>query len=340
MNKILSIVLPVYNTEKYIKRCLDSIVIDDVIDDIEILIISDGSKDNAINIAKEYNKKYPKSVIIVEKENGGHGSTINKGLEIASGKYFRVLDSDDWFNCKDFIEYIKRLKKEDCDLVVTNYSQEHIYNNESIYLKYKDLKDNKLYDFDKMDLNLLNGEYFVMATSTYKTELLRKSNLKLYEKTFYVDMQYNMVAFSLVKTIKFYDLSVYRYFIGRKDQSNNFTSLVKNQDNHEKVMRFMIEYYTNNFDDFSKNKKEYYSMIIYYMLYTHYSIYCVYDKNHKLAYQKIKKFDEYLKQKNIDLYNKSNIGIIKANRKTNFVFTEINGGKFKKMITFLNLLRR
>ena len=228
MNKILSIVLPVYNTEKYIKRCLDSIVIDDVIDDIEILIISDGSKDNAINIAKEYNKKYPKSVIIVEKENGGHGSTINKGLEIASGKYFRVLDSDDWFNCKDFIEYIKRLKKEDCDLVVTNYSQEHIYNNESIYLKYKDLKDNKLYDFDKMDLNLLNGEYFVMATSTYKTELLRKSNLKLYEKMFYVDMQYNMVAFSLVKTIKFYDLSVYRYCIGRKDQSNNFTSLVKN----------------------------------------------------------------------------------------------------------------
>ena len=95
MNKILSIVVPVYNTEKYIKRCLDSIVIDDVIEDIEILIVSDGSKDSAINIAKEYNEKYPKSVIIVEKDNGGHGSTINKGLEIASGKYFRVLDSDD-----------------------------------------------------------------------------------------------------------------------------------------------------------------------------------------------------------------------------------------------------
>ena len=340
MNKILSIVVPVYNTEKYIKRCLDSIVIDDVIEDIEILIVSDGSKDSAISIAKEYNEKYSKSVIIVEKDNGGHGSTINKGLEIASGKYFRVLDSDDWFNCEDFIEYIKRLKKEDCDLVVTNYSQEHIYNNESIYLKYNNLEDNVLYDFDSMDLSLLNGEYFVMATSTYKTELLRKSNLKLFEKTFYVDMQYNVVAFSLVKSFKYYDLSIYRYFIGRKDQSNNFISLVKNQDNHEKVMIFMIEYYTNNFNKFSQNKKDYYSMIIYYMLFTHYSIYCVYDKNHKSAYQKIKKFDIYLKQKNLYLYNKSNIGIIKANRKTKFIFTKINGKKFNKALTLLNLLRR
>lgn len=340
MSKILSIVIPVYNTEKYIKRCLDSIVIDDVIDDIEIIVVSDGSKDNSINIAKEYEKKYPKSVIIVEKENGGHGSTINKGLELAKGKYFRVLDSDDWFNTSDFVNYVKRLKKENADLVVTDYSQEHIYNNKSIYIKYNKLEDNVLYEFDNIDLHLLNGEYFVMATSTYKTELLRKSKLSLFEKTFYVDMQYNVVAFSLVKSFRYYNLDIYRYFIGRKDQSNNFNSLVKNQDNHEKVMKFLIDFYTSNFKSFSSNKKEYYSLIIYYMLYTHYSIYCLYDNNHKNAYEKIKNFDLYLKETNMDLYNRSNIGIIKANRNTKFIFTRVNGKLFNKILSFLKLIRR
>lgn len=338
--KYLTILIPVYNTEKYIKRCLDSIVLDEIIDDIEILIVSDGSKDNSLKIAKEYEALYPNSIIIIEKENGGHGSTINKGLELATGQYFRVLDSDDWFDSKNFIKYVELLKNDNCDLIVTDYSQEHIYNNESIYLKYTNLNNGKTYNFNEMDLKLLNGEYFVMATSTYKTALLRESNLLLFEKTFYVDMQYNIVAFSKVNSIKYYNLDIYKYFIGRKDQSNNYNSLVKNQDNHEKVMRFLIDYYTNNQSFFSKNKMEYYKKIIYYMLYTHYSIYCIHDKDHKNAYHKISKFDEYLKNINSDLYATSNIGIIKANRKTNFIFTKLNGRMFNKIITFLKMFRR
>ena len=163
MKKILTILIPVYNTEKYIKRCLDSLIDESIIDNIEILIVSDGSKDNSILIAKDYEKKYPNSIKIIEKENGGHGSTINKGLEIATGKYFRVLDSDDWFNTSDFVKLVNYLKNDDSDLVVTNYSQEHVYKGETIYLEYKNLVDNKIYDFDKIDLSILNGEYFVMA---------------------------------------------------------------------------------------------------------------------------------------------------------------------------------
>lgn len=338
--KLLTLVVPVYNTEKYIKRCLDSVVLKEIIDDIEILIISDGSKDKSIQIAKEYEKLYPNSITVIEKENGGHGSTINKGLEEANGKYFRVLDSDDWFNSRNFIEFVEKLKNENSDLIVTDYSQEHIYNNESIYIKYTSLENGKTYYFDTMDLRLLNGGYFVMATSTYKTCLLRESGLSLFEKTYYVDMQYNVVAFSKVKSITYYNLDIYRYFIGRKEQSNNFNSLVKNQDNHEKVMRFLVDYYTNNFSLFSDNKKEYYKLIIYYMLYTHYSIYCIYDMDHKNAYNKILNFDNYLKTENPDLYAKSDIEIIKANRKTHFVFTKINGKRFNKCINFLKKFRR
>lgn len=226
--KILTVIVPVYNTEKYIKRCLDSLDNKEINDKLEVLVVSDGSKDNAINIAKEYSKRLPDTFKIIEKENGGHGSTINKGLELATGKYFRVLDSDDWVDNVNFVEFVKRLEDQDADLVVTDYSKEFIYEGKSEKIIYKNLEPNKKYNFDKFDLNILNGEYFVMATSTYKTEVLRKSNLKLMEKTFYVDMQYNVVPIPYVNSFVYFDLDIYRYFIGRLDQSVNTASFVKN----------------------------------------------------------------------------------------------------------------
>ena len=124
---MLTILVPVYNTEKYIKRCLDSILLKETNTDVEVLAVSDGSKDGAVDIIKEYQKQYPDTLRLIEKENGGHGSTINVGIKNATGKYFKVLDSDDWVNSIDFIQFVKKLKKEDADLVVTNYSKEHVY---------------------------------------------------------------------------------------------------------------------------------------------------------------------------------------------------------------------
>jgi len=321
MQKVLTILIPVYNTEKYIKRCLDSILLNEVLDDIEVLTVSDGSKDNSVNIIKEYIKKYPNTLKLIEKENGGHGSTINKGIEVATGKYFKVLDSDDWFNSIDFVKFVKRLKNENADLVVTNYCQEHVYSQSEVIYKYKDLKDEKVYIFDKFDLNLLNYEYFVMATSTYKLDVLKNSELHLLEKTFYVDMQYNIEPIININTFVYYDLDIYRYYIGRKDQSVNTASFVKNQDHHERVMKHLIEYYTNYQNNYSEVKKKYVEMILLYMLYTHYTIYLSYDKNHKKSYKKIKKFDKWFKEKNTELYMKVNTyGIIKFYRKIKFIY--------------------
>ena len=320
MAKILSIVVPVYNTEKYIRRCLDSILINPVLKDIEVIIVSDGSKDNSVNIVKkEYLDKYKDTIVLVEKENGGHGSTINKGLEVATGKYFKVLDSDDWLNSIDFIEFVERLKKEDSDLVVTNYSQQHVYNQTENVFVYKDLKDGRKYDFNKIDLKILNGEYFMMATATYKLDVLKSANVHLFEKTFYVDMQYNIQAMKDVKTFTYYDLDTYRYYIGRKDQSTNVNSLVKNKLHHERVMKYLVEYYANNKSKMTKNKAEYIEQILYYMLFTHYTIFCSYDKNYDEAYEQIKAFDEYLKKTDKSLYKRmDNMSLIRAHRKTKF----------------------
>lgn len=318
--KILTVIVPVYNTEKYIKRCLDSLDNKEINDKLEVLVVSDGSKDNAINIAKEYSKRLPDTFKIIEKENGGHGSTINKGLELATGKYFRVLDSDDWVDNVNFVEFVKRLEDQDADLVVTDYSKEFIYEGKSEKIVYKNLEPNKKYIFDKFDLNILNGEYFVMATSTYKTEVLRKSNLKLMEKTFYVDMQYNVVPIPYVNSFVYFDLDIYRYFIGRLDQSVNTESFVKNHLNHDKVVKYLIDYYSN-LTDISDTKKEYIRIILKYILFTHYSIYCIYFKKKRQGYKLVKEFDKYLYNKNKELYDVSNISFIKIYRNLKFTPT-------------------
>lgn len=104
--KLLSIVVPTYNMERYLARCLDSLLVPSVIKHIEILVINDGSKDQSGVIAHNYQERYPQSVKVIDKENGGYGSVLNIGLLNASGKYFKVCDSDDWFDGEAFGNFV------------------------------------------------------------------------------------------------------------------------------------------------------------------------------------------------------------------------------------------
>ena len=286
--KVLTVLVPTYNVEKYLRRCLDSLLLPEVLEEIEVLVVNDGSKDGSADIARAYEKKYPQTVVFVDKENGGHGSTINVGIEKAQGTYFKVLDSDDWVNIGDFIE---------------------------------------------IDLNILHGEYFMMATTTYRTEVLRASGLKMLEKTFYVDMQYNIVPITKVDTFAYYHLDIYRYFIGRKDQSMNMDNFVRNQEHHKRMIKWLIEYYTGIEKDLTPNKREYIEMILTYTLNTHYSIYCEYDKDHKRAYNEIREFDAYLKKTNQRLYDRLNcMAYVRYNRETQFKFVKVDGSKWHKVM--------
>ncbi len=336
MKKMLTILVPVYNTEKYIKRCLDSILLKETNTDVEVLAVSDGSKDGAVDIIKEYQKQYPDTLRLIEKENGGHGSTINVGIKNATGKYFKVLDSDDWVNSIDFIQFVKKLKKEDADLVVTNYSKEHVYSGVSEYLKYDKLEENKKYIFDDFSLDELHGDYFVMATSTYKTSILKDAGVNLMEKTFYVDMQYNVMPITKVNTFVYYNLDIYRYFIGRADQSVNTASFVRNKNDHEKVLKFLVEFYEKEKGNLSDVKHKYLKMIINYMLFTHYTVFCQYDTNQADAYVKIKAFDKYLKEISSELYLESDkMGFTRSQRMTKFFFVKRYRTLYKKLYTVL-----
>lgn len=330
--KILSIVIPTYNVEKYLRRCLDSLVYDEsVLEDIELLVVNDGSKDNSLEIAKEYEKKYPKTIKVIDKENGGHGSTINAGLKVAKGEYFRVIDSDDWVNIDEFADYVRELKKCKADIVLTNYNKEMLYSGEIQTIGYKNLEYNKQYDLNNFDYSILEDAYFYMATSTIKTEKLRKAKLHLDEKTFYVDMEYILLPFLEMNSMIYLDYNIYRYFIGRVEQSVNIQSFVKNRAHHEKVVRRILEFYKSINEN--EPKREYIRKIILQLLNTHYIIYCKARLNSKNDLNEIRNFDKFLHDNYLDLYEdlRKEQRYIKWNQKTNFRYAQSKNNLLSKI---------
>lgn len=339
-NKILTIVIPTYNVEKYLERCLLSLVYEEkILDKLEILVVNDGSTDNSLKIAKSYEKKYPDTIRVIDKENGGHGSTINVGLKEAKGKYFRVIDSDDWVNVDDFSRYFNQLCELDVDVVLTNYSRELIYSGETVLFKYNSaIEYNKIYDLNNFDFSLFKYDYFFMATTTFKTDKLKKSNILLDEKTFYVDMEFIILPLPEINNFIYLDYDIYRYFIGRNDQSININSLIKRRKDHEKVLKRLVEFLSS--DKLSSNKKKYVSNILVQMVNTHYIIYCKSQLPNKEALKEIRSFDKYLKEINPELYNYSSslYSYIRWNRRTNFLFAQLGKNIFSRLIDFYEIL--
>ena len=170
--------------------------------------------------------------------------------------------------------------------------------------------------------------------------MLRKSGLNRLVNTFYVDMQYNVVPITQLETFVYYRLDIYRYFIGRKEQSMNMDNFVRNQEHHKKMIKWLIDYYTSISSKLSPNKREYIEIILTYPLNTHYSIYCQYDKNHRRAYTEILNFDNYLLKKNKHLYERLNcMAYVRYNRKTKFKFVRINGSKWYGVMALARSLK-
>lgn len=241
--KLISFAIPSYNSEDYLSHCVDTLLTGK--DEVEILIINDGSKDNTLKIAKEYEKKYPGIVKAIDKENGGHGSGVNKGLELATGLYYKVVDSDDWVDVPSLQKILNQIKefqkqKQEVDLLIANYVYEK--EGEQKVISYeKVLPENKIFTWDDIKKFKI-GEYLLMHSVFYKTEFLRNTGIKLPEHTFYVDNIFVYYPLPKVKTMYYMNIDFYRYFIGREDQSVNESIMIKRIDQQLKVTKTMIDF--------------------------------------------------------------------------------------------------
>ena len=240
MSKILTVVIPSYNVEQFLEKTVQSFLADEVIQDIEILIVNDGSKDRTKEIGQQFEEKYPQSIKLVDKENGGHGSTINKGLSIAAGKYFKVVDGDDWVDTQAFVNYVKKLKEIDVDMVFTPFNEVYIPSMRTVKRATANVQTEK--DYALSEVLAYMGDCYQMHSITFRTALIQ-NKLKITEKCFYVDQEYILLPLKDVKNVMFLDYTIYQYRLGDENQSVSVTSKQKNREMHKKVvMRLLHEY--------------------------------------------------------------------------------------------------
>ncbi|MCW6664636.1 glycosyltransferase family 2 protein [Aerococcaceae bacterium NML191219] len=243
MEKVLTIVVPSYNAEQYLPETIPTILNSPYLEQLEILIVNDGSKDETKEIAERFAEGYPKTVKVINKVNGGHGSTINVGIHQATGKYFKVIDADDWVDSDGLTQLIKDLSHSDADLVVSDY--EEVYENLGTRkIKAFDLPNNVQQSYEQM-LEKIN-QIPPMHATTFKTCLLKDNAIKIDENSFYVDEEYIVFPIKHVKTCLYKKGVVYRYRLGTSTQSVSLRSSVKNRAMKANVLLALAKYYATN----------------------------------------------------------------------------------------------
>ena len=241
--KLLTFAIPCYNSQDYMEHCIDSILPGG--DDVEILIIDDGSKDHTAEIADVYEAKYPGIVRAIHQENGGHGEAVNAGIRNATGLFFKVVDSDDWVDAEAYQKILKKLKEfaggpTTLDMMLANY----VYEKEGAHHKKVMRQTGFPQDcvFTWSDIRHFHkGHYILMHSVIYRTELLRSCGLELPKHTFYVDNIYVYKPLPYVRTMYYMDVDFYRYFIGRDDQSVNEKVMISRIDQQIRVNKIMID---------------------------------------------------------------------------------------------------
>lgn len=255
MKKLLTIVIPTYNMEKYINRCLDTLIIDDatIFDLLEVLIINDGSKDSSSHIAHEYEEKYPNVFRVIDKENGNYGSCINKGIDEARGQYFKILDADDWFNTDALVSLLKKINEstDNIDVYYTEFTYHNFFDDTVTNHHFRSINYHKVYELSKIPFINSDDEFMLkMYSVTIKTEILRSINLRLDTGISYTDNEFVYFPYNHIDKVVFLDYDVYQYFIGREGQSVSLKdSLKRINDVYIIANRFL--------DDYAENKDTY-----------------------------------------------------------------------------------
>ena len=303
LDKVLSVVVPTYNSENYLRTNLDSFCIDEIIDCIEVLIINDGSTDKSLSIAMEY------------EENGGHGSGINYGIKYATGKYFKVVDSDDWVGREGIIKLVSALKNTDVDIVYSKFLW--TFDNGTKDVKsfkvkaefeepFKGVEYGKEYKFD----DIAGKTYIKMHNMTVKTDILKTNNIVIDEHLYYVDSEYILYPIPYADKIIFTEDVVYYYRIGRSGQSVGIDKMKTYEGHYDKVLESLCAFYDTLGKEVkcSEAKKNYIAGVVSRII---------------AGKVKIREFDKMLKCEYKEIYDANINKAVKILRKTDYMTFEL-----------------
>lgn len=241
--KLITFTVPCYNSAAYMDHCIQTLLHSGK--EAEIILVDDGSTDNTGAIADRYQQKYPDIIRVIHQENGGHGEGVNQGLRHATGLYFKVVDSDDWLDESALSVLMDRLRQsaqmeEPVDLFICNYVYEHVADDSQHLVRYKNvLPVDRVFGWDEVG-HFRPSQFITMHATVYRTEVLRQAGLELPKHTFYVDNVFVYQPLPHVKSLCYLNVDLYRYFIGRADQSVTEENMIRRIDQQILVTRILI----------------------------------------------------------------------------------------------------
>lgn len=275
MDKIITFVIPAYNVEKYLSKCLNSFLDINILDKLEVIIINDGSTDKTEEIAKSYVNSYPDTFKLINKPNGGHGSAINVGSQVAQGKYFKVIDADDWVITENLRKFIGELAKLNVDVVVTPF---HMIDMKTGRIQEQSFKSSDCI----VDLNTIISDWpnyegcMVFHGITYQTAFYQKYNHILPHHIFYEDQEFSSIPCCHAENIALINIFIYQYMIGNVEQSIAAENQAKRILNVEKIIDNMLHYYNNEMG-MSRTAQKYLILKIENIILIYYMVACIYE---------------------------------------------------------------
>lgn len=299
MEKILTIVIPTYNMEEYIDKCLSSLVLHTGLEELEVIVVNDGSKDASLQIAQKYEKMFPQTFVVIDKDNGNYGSCINRGLDLARGKFFKILDADDSFDTESLGSFIEFLKGTDADLIMSDI----LIINQIQGLQQKveyELPVGLSFTFDYF-VNK-NVPYMWMHAVTHLTEKMRRIRYHQREGISYTDKEFVYYPVAVSERVAYFPNVLYRYLIGRKGQTVDENIWVKNYWMEIEAIKTLLLQYKNHKDEVSDSARRF--MELQGQLYIK-SIYNVFLKKSRgaLSIQELVNFDAWLEALDDKLYH-------------------------------------
>lgn len=305
MKKVLSVIIPAYNAELTLERCISSLIVPEILDKLEVIIINDGSTDSTGIIADRYMVQYPQSIMVIHKENGGHGSGINAAVQIANGYYFRVVDADDWLITENLPAYLRELESCKSDIVINSFYRVKIKSRKKIPVQIQEELQGKKKTLEEL-LPFLDGvrNCFTIHGITYQTEAFRISDIKLSEKIFYEDNEFTTLPFWNIHTIFFSPLFLYQYQVGDQQQSMSDQNQVLRLSQLEQVLNKICKVYRED-KRFSSAAQVYLLQKISVIVTSYLAVCLIRNPNRKEGKKQAEFFMEHLKREYTEIYQKN-----------------------------------
>lgn len=305
MTKLLSIIVPSYNMERYLDKAIGSLIVGKKwLPLLDIIIVNDGSKDKTLEIARKYEEAYSTAIRVVDKKNGNYGSCINVGLELAWGQYIKILDADDTFISDNFQRLLEKLseltnKNQQVDMIITD-TRIVDENGKTTGLLRHNLVPDKVNSLSAYDINHVLG--ISHHSVIFRTEILRKIDYKQMEGVSYSDQEWVTLPFFAVDKYYYMPLEVYSYLLGRQGQTMEKSALKKNAKVRLEIKKHMLEFYESNSKKYDLTHQTIVAELITSQIIPLYEEYLLLYRK-ELDNQEIIAFDSYLLSKHKYFYD-------------------------------------